>query len=153
MRVALLATPSRTGIGSYVAALERHLPAALPDADFEVCRLRKTELRVMGRKVGGDLSQRLLRFDPPIPQADVVHATSNHVLHRRANVATIHDLNPLLVAGRPVERLLFRSQGPRLRRMRAVMTDAETVRVQAIEVYGLDAARVHTVPLAVDHDL
>lgn len=151
LRVALIDRPSQTGIGSYVAGLKRQLEG---DVAFTVRHVRKWELRLLGRHVGGALTPRLLRLDGLIPgDSDVVHATSSLVLHKHSTVATLHDLNPMLVPGMPVERASYRMQGPRIRRLAAVMTDSEAVRQQVIDTYRADPDKVTAVPLGIDHDL
>ena len=151
MHVTLIEKTSLTGIGSYVANLSRHLAGQV---SLEVRTVQKWEVEVLGKRVGGALSPRLLRLDGPIPDhTDLVHATSSLSFPRRADVLTIHDLNPLRLPGMPVERALYKMQARRIRRLPAVITVAAAIRDDVIDTYRVDPDRVHAVPLGIDHEL
>lgn len=86
---------------------------------------------------------------------DHVLHTPNYLLfeHSGPRVTTVHDLSWLhFPQFHPKERVkIMRQRMPRsLELADAVITDSEFVRNEVIETFGLDAGRVHAIPLGVD---
>lgn len=152
-RVALLDGGSLTGVGTYA----RHLRSGLASRGVAVTVHKpwRRELRVGPVRSGGVVTEALGRLEPPLPRAGapdaptLVHATMSRALHRRCDVATVHDLNPLH-AGPWAASVRLRGQLRRLRGLPAVMTDSEAIRRELIEAHGFDPSRVTAVPLGID---
>jgi glycosyltransferase involved in cell wall biosynthesis len=81
-----------------------------------------------------------------------VLGSTHHVLpFRKRQVVTVHDIRPYYYPDNWVQRLNFYFLLPRaLKKCDGVLTDAAVTRELLVAVYGLEADRIHVVPIAVD---
>ncbi len=151
------------GIGTYVRALLRLLPAAGPQ-DTWVALLDPADLGAAGGAGVREVAVRARKYGLgehlAVPRA--ARATGVELLHephdtlplgwRGPAVVTVHDLIHVLFPRffAPGAALYARAMaGAAVRRARAVMADSEATRRDVIERLGAEAAKVTVVPLGV----
>ncbi len=150
----------RTGEETYIANLLRELPAAAPDLQFAAVT-RHPELvpegveaialpaRSQEVRMAVSLPRLLRRLAPQL--AHFQHALP--LGYRGRSVVTLHDLHferdPSVMG--LLDRLTFRAVVPRAaRKADHVLAVSERTKRDAVELYGLAAARITVTPLAVD---
>ncbi|MHB8632642.1 MAG: glycosyltransferase [Thermoplasmatota archaeon] len=144
-----LGRAGRTGIYTYATQLGAALRAAGNEVRDVV--FKEHELRFAGRGFGGLLSMELQRQLRPLA-GPIRHSTHVHVLHRRTNVLTLHDLTWFK---RPLEygsqRMVFERHRHRVMALPALLTVSQAVRSEVVATLGVPPERVHAIPLGVDH--
>src|SRR3954471_9497754 len=154
--------PHRTGVGYYTEHLLRHLAAALPRGDelfvlsnapVETTTPLPGHVRVI---VDTRRLPRMVWMQTRVPRllrelgADVAHFTNGMmpVSSRVPPVVTIHDMSlRLLPSFHPARRVLLNRplMDHAVRRADALITVSENAKREIVQLYGLDAARVHVV--------
>jgi glycosyltransferase involved in cell wall biosynthesis len=161
---------ARGGIGRYEEAL---LPALRPFCDVAVRpieplpipRLLVRACGLTGRDLEGLLHGHPLHV-PHVRPGDVVHLTNQTLAgnllwqrHRGPTVVTVHDIIPIVAAGRPwsdgdvrgLDLMLQQQWFRALRRADLLVADSEATRSDLARRLGVPADGVRVVPLAVDH--
>lgn len=108
-----------TGVNQYVQNLTEGLESF-------VTEVGKWEKIILGKKIGGFVSQFPLAFMYPKKGA-VMHSSCNWSLSREADSVMIHDLNPLILPGWEVARVMFKLQ-KRMLREKVVFVPSESTK-------------------------
>ncbi len=164
--IALDATPltvSTGGVGRYTLELARALASEYPedqcwllsDQPFQIPRSPSNLHVGEGPRNPAERKWWLWGLDREMRRrgVELFHGTDYSVPYRalRPSVMTVHDLSPWIDPAWQLGASRVRRRTPRLLRMglaTMVITPTETIRVAAIERFGLSPDRVVTVPLA-----
>lgn len=142
-----------TGVARYAQSLQAGLAAQGVDA--HLVALRRRELRVAGREMGGLVSLWAARAASRRPDADVVHATDPAVATRGADVVTVHDLvvetHPQWYQRTAGERLDWSLARRLSKRVPWIVTVSEATRQDVLARWQVDPERVVAVPSGIDH--
>lgn len=136
-----------TGIARYTV----ELASALEALGEPVRRLaiRRREMRILGKAVGGHLSVSLQNLWKPLVHRDVLHSTHAYAAHPRADVVTVHDCFPEEHAAEygtaPVELRWLRHVMDRVeRRKPQYITPTESAKASFLRLRPhVDPERVH----------
>lgn len=155
MRIALVHGKNvfATGVKRYAEALEAGLRAEGEDV-MRVDLVRR-ELRIRDRGYGGFLTFWGERVRPRWIRADVVHALDPAVSTRDTDVVTVHDLitemRPDWYQRDAITRMDWRMTRRYARRATRFIADSEVTRQEILARWGVEADRVTTVHLGIDH--
>jgi glycosyltransferase involved in cell wall biosynthesis len=87
-----IALGAQTGISRYAVELARAL--RLEGEPVRILDVKRREVRLFGKAVGGHLSVQLQNLWKPLRHGDVLHSTHAYAAHPRSNVVTVHDCFP-----------------------------------------------------------
>ena len=124
--------------------------------DVQEIRIEKREISLLGRPLGGTISQ-FLAAQLKNPDDKVVHSTSINVVNRKTNVVTVHDLIPLQL-NRTYSTSAYRKLGyfltfRNIQNVERIIVFTGSLKKYIHEHLGIPLDKIDVVSQSIDHDI